>query len=175
MTTLRFDEPVLRGQLDRLPREHRAAFAASCAERLFSAYVRFSCEAGRADPKTLRAALDALWDDLTGKPLSELELRAMVKTCRALVPSEEDEPSDKQPCAEDAVVALVYALEARVKQGSQEAAWSAQRAYEALDHFVMFDDSGVTVTANEQRLLEHPLVQAELIRQKRDLEELRAV
>lgn len=172
MTTLRFDEPVLREQLDRLPREHRAAFAAACAERLFSAYVRFSHEAGSADPKTLRAALDALWDDLTGKPLSELELRAAVKKCRALVPSEEDEPSDEQPCAEDAVVALVYAWEARVKQSSQEAAWSARRAYEALDHFVMFDDSGVVVTANERRLLEHPLVQAELARQKRDLDEL---
>ena len=91
------------------------------------------------------------------------------------MPSEEDEPSDEQPYAEDAVVALVYALEARVTQGSQEAAWSARRAYEALDRFVMYDDSGVIVMANEQRLLEHPLVQAELARQKRDLDELRAV
>jgi uncharacterized protein YjaG (DUF416 family) len=171
MAILSFDEPVLRGQLERLPREHRAAFAAACAERLFPGYVRFSHETGR-DPKTLRAALDALWDDLTGRPLSEHELRATVEKCRALVPSEEEESADDQPYAEDAVVALVYALEARMKQSSQEAAWSARRAYEALDHFVMFDDSGVVVTANEQRLLEHPLVQAELARQKVDLDEL---
>ncbi len=174
VVTLRFDEPALRRQLDRLPREQRAAFAAACAERLFSAYLRFSHEARTADPKTLRAALDALWDDLTGKPLSELELRATVKKCRALVPSEKDEPSDQQFCAEDAVVALVYALEARMKHSSQEAAWCARHAYEALDHFIMFDDSGVVVTANEQRLLEHPLVQAELARQKRDLDQLQA-
>jgi hypothetical protein len=138
--------------------------------------VRFSHEAGTADVETLRAALNRLWDDVTGnKPLSELELRASAKKCLALVPREEDEPSDEQPCAEDAVVALVYALEARVKASSQEAAWSARRAYEALDHFVTVDDSGVVVTANEQRLLEHPLVQAEFARQRRDLDELLGV
>jgi uncharacterized protein YjaG (DUF416 family) len=173
VATLRFEEPLLRAQLDRLPREHRTAFAAACAERLFPAYLRFSHEATKADVETLRALLDRLWDDLTGSnPLSELEARASAKKCLALVPREEDEPSDAQPCAEDATAALAYAFETRVKSGSREAAWSARRAYEALDHFLMFDDSGVVASANEQRLLEHPLVQAELARQRRDLDEL---
>ncbi len=176
MVILRFEEPLLRAQLDRLPREHRAAFAAACAERLFPAYMRFSHEARRADPETLRAALSRLWDDLTGNPLSELELRASAKKCLALVPSEDEEPSDEQPSAEDAAAALVYALESRVKEGSQEAAWSARRAYDALDRFIMSDEPGVIVTeAAEQRVLEHSLVQAELARQRRDLDELLGV
>ena len=172
MATLRFDEPELIARLDSLPREHRAAFAAACAERLFPAYVRFSREARQAAPETLRTALNLLWDDLMGVPQPEQEVRASARTCLALVPSEEDEPSDAQPYAEDAATALGYALEARVSTGSQEAMWSARRAYETLDRFVMFDDSGVVVTANERRLLEHPLVQAELARQHRDLDEL---
>jgi uncharacterized protein YjaG (DUF416 family) len=172
MAAHRFDEPELKAQLDRLPREHRAAFAAACAERLFPAYKRFARDAGQADPERLRTALDRLWNDLMGEPQTEQEVRASAKTCLALVPSEEDEPTDAQPYAEDAVAALVYALEARASARSQEAAWSARRAFEALHQFVMFDDSGVVVTANEQRLLEHPLVQAELARQHRDMDEL---
>ena len=50
--TLRFDESQLRTQLDRLSREHRAAFAAACAERLFPAYMRFSQEARTGDLRT---------------------------------------------------------------------------------------------------------------------------
>jgi uncharacterized protein YjaG (DUF416 family) len=174
VTVLHFDEANLRAQLGRLPKEHCAAFAAACAERLFPAYVRFSREAESADPKALRVALDALWDDLTGKPSSEPHLRAMADECESLAPDENEESSDEQPYAEDAVAALVYALHARVGQGDR-AAWSARCVYEALDHFIQSEDSGVVVTANEPRLLEHPLVQAELARQRRDLDELIAV
>jgi uncharacterized protein YjaG (DUF416 family) len=172
--TLRFDEHALRTQLDQLSQAHRAAFAAACAERLFPAYLHFSQTAQNADPDKLRAALNRLWDDLTGNPMSELELRATAKECEALVPSEEEESSDEQPYGEDAAAALAYALEARFK-GSQEAAWSARRAYEALDHFVDFrNGDGIRVTPEEQ-ILEDPLVQAELARQSRDLKELLSV
>jgi uncharacterized protein YjaG (DUF416 family) len=173
MVTLRFEESQLGAQLCRLPREHRAAFAAACAERVFPAYVRFSQEAGKGDPETLRAALGHLWDDLTGDPVSELELDATAKKCLALVPKEDVDPwVDSLPGAQDAVIALVHALEARWKTSSREAMWSARCAYDALDRFVRFDDSGVVVTANEERVLEHPLIQAELVRQRRDLDEL---
>jgi len=177
MAALRFVEPQLREQLDRLPKEHRAAFAASCAERLFPAYERFSEEAGRGDPQTLRAALSRLWEDLACDPLSELELHASPKNCLALVPPEDEEPwAESQPSADDAAAALVYALESRVKDDSQEAAWSARRAYDALDRFLMSDQPGVIVTAAaEHQVQEHPLVQAELARQRRDLDELLAV
>src|SRR5581483_2684442 len=112
-------------------------------------------EAARADPTTVRAALDRLWDGLTGNPVSELELRASAERCLARVPNEnEDAWVDSLPGAQNAISALVYALEARTR-GSQAAVWSARCAYDALDHFVMFDDSGVIVTANERKLVEH--------------------
>jgi uncharacterized protein YjaG (DUF416 family) len=176
MVTIRFEESQLGAQLDRLPQQLRAAFAAACAERVFPAYVRYSQESGRGDPETLRAALSRLWDDLTGDPVSEQELNANAKRCLALAPKEDVDPwVDSLPGAQDAVITLVHALEASWKVGSQEAVWSARCAYDAIDRFVRFDDSGMVVTANEQRLLEHPLVQAELVRQRRDLDELLGV
>jgi len=172
---IHYDNALLRSELDRLPPEHRAAFAAACAERLLPAYARFARESGRGEPETLRRALTRLWDDVTGNPMSELELRASVKKCSALVPGEGAGPGTEwEPSANDAAEALVYALESRYKHGSQEAAWSAGCANDALNRFVMFDESGsgVVVTANEEKLLRHPLVQAELARQRRDLDEL---
>jgi len=176
MAMLRFDKELLGQQLEGLPLTHRAAFAAACAERLLPAYSRFSDEAGRGDPETIRMALSRLWEDLNGgNPASELELRALAKKCLALVPREDEEPwVDWQPSGEDAAAAVVYALEARWKEGSQEATRVARRAYEAIDRFAMKNEPGVIVTAaSEARVLEHRLVQAELARQRRDLDELR--
>jgi hypothetical protein len=53
---------------------------------------------------------------------------------------------------------------------SQASAWAARRAYEALDHHVTHR-LGID---NEARAAGHPAVQAELIRQRRDLDELHA-
>ena len=51
------------------------------------------------------------------------------------------------------------------------AAWAARRAYEALDHLVQDRFAINSGTAEgETRVLEHPLVQAELHRQERDLD-----
>jgi uncharacterized protein YjaG (DUF416 family) len=172
MVLLRFEEQWLRGELDRLPRTHRAAFAAACAERLFPAYVRFSEEARTGDVETLRGALSRLWQDLAGDALSELEIHGAARRCLALVPPEEPW-LESQPSAEDAAASVVYALQSRVNEGSQEALWSARRAYDALDSLVRGDRPAVPVTASpDQRALEHELVQAELARQARDLQEL---
>ena len=174
MEPIRYDESLLRAGLARLPRKHRAAFAAACAERLFPAYVRFAHEARRGDPEALRTALNLLWDDLAGNPVSELTLRASAEKCLALVPREDEEPwVESQPSADDAAAALVYAIQSMVTDGTQEAAWSARRAYDALDRVVMDGEPGIVVTELvAQRVLEHPLVQAELLRQRRDLDDL---
>lgn len=56
----------------------------------------------------------------------------------------------------------------------QEAAWAARVAYEALDNFVInSEDVDMTMPGAELRVLAHPLVQAELARQLRDIEDLK--
>jgi uncharacterized protein YjaG (DUF416 family) len=173
-TLLRFDEARLVKMLDRLPRDLRVVFAAACAERLLPAYAAFSERAGRGDPTALRQSLTLLWDDLDGKRLPDGEVQTNIDTCMELIPQEDDGPwVPEQASAEDAGAAVAYALRCRQNGQSQEAAWAARRAYEALDHFVINREKiDVNKPGAEARVLGHAAVQTELARQRRDLDEL---
>ncbi len=80
---------------------------------------------------------------------------------------------DRAAFAEDAASALAYALRCYQSGNSQESAWAARCAYEAVDHYVVHHERVDTnVIGAEERVLSHWLVQAELMRQHRDLQEL---
>jgi hypothetical protein len=175
MTTLLcFDEVQLVKMLDRLPRDLRVVFAAACAERLLPAYAVFSERAGRGDFTALRRSLTLLWDDLDGKRLSDDEVQANIDACMDLIPQEEDGPwVPEQASGEDAGAAVAYALRCRQNGQSQEAAWAARRAYEALDHFVINRRQiDVNRSGGETQVLGDAVLQAEFGRQRRDLDEL---
>lgn len=170
-----YNEELLVADLDRLAVPLRVVFAAACAERLKPAYEEFSKQTGRGDPAKLAAILNRLWEDLEGNEMSSPQLQQSIDTCMALIPQEDDGPwVSTQAAAEDAAAALAYALRCRQSGEAQEAAWAACRAYEAVDHFVINrEDIDVNEAGSERAVLSHPIVQAELSRQRRDLNELR--
>ena len=177
---LEFSEPGLVENLERLAPELRVVFAAACAERLLPAYGAFSTKTGRGEPTELRTILSRLWDDLTGNRMTDDEVKAKIDACMKLIPREDEvQWVPEQGPGEDAVAAAAYAFRCRQNWLSQEAAWSARCAYEALDNYVSISenidwsgpDPNATALALE-RILAHPVVQAELARQRRDLEEL---
>lgn len=174
MVTLNFDEAQLAGKLERVPLQHRVAFAATCAERLMPAYVAFSNRSGRGDPAVLRGILTRLWNDLAGDRMQDTEVQSKIDVCMALIPQEDDGPwVMEHAAAEDAASAVAYALRCRQSGHAQEAAWSARRAYEALDHHVINRGNiDTTKPGAEERVLGHSVVQAELARQRRDLDEV---
>ena len=171
---LRFSRTQLTRKLDRLPLPLRLIFAATCAERLLPAYVTSSNLTGKGDPETLARILARLWEDIAGDPMTESEVQANISTCMDLIPTDYHEPwFVEQASAENASTAVVYALTCRQSGGSQEAMWSAEQAYNALDHFVINRENvDLNAPEAESRLLAHPLLQAELARQRRDIEEL---
>lgn len=167
--TIAFDETDLVGKLNGLALLPRVAFAAACAERLFPAYEAFSELAGRGDARALGDMLARIWRDLLGQKMDPDELQANVDRCMALIPGEDEEPwLDEQPYADDAASAVAYTLRALQRGDSQESAWAARRAYEALDHHVTHR-LGID---EDVQAASHPAVQAELLRQRRDLDEL---
>lgn len=179
----RFEEAQLSKTIEQLPGQLRPAFAAACAERLLPSYSKFSKRTGRGDPNKLSTPLGRLWDDLSGSLMSDAEIDSEIETCMALVPREDQGPwVMEQAAAEDAASALAYALRCRKNGLAEEAAWAARRAYEAVTYFCEnIADSGsrrVRMLDYSQRRSEYarhlanPLVQAELARQQRDLDEL---
>jgi hypothetical protein len=184
---LRFDEKALVAALEKLPVTGRTAFAAACAGRLQATYVRFSDKTGRGTSGDFLKLLSRLWDDLDGSTVSSPDLDVLIGSCMALIPKDEDGPWDvEKPAAQEAGIALAYALRCRRTGLAKEAAWAARYAYEAIANHVLDyegSDTGADVPklqvlrpgqAKEvlARLKSHPLVQAELARQQRDLEEL---
>jgi uncharacterized protein YjaG (DUF416 family) len=168
-----YDETRLIKKLDTLPKHLRVVFAALCAERILPAYSAFAERAGTGDSSYLRSILNRLWRDLEGEGLSNDQIQDL-DSCLGLIPDEnEGQWSSLRAYAEDAVAAVVYALRARQSGKSQEAAWAARRSYEALDHFVVSQEAIDTNEPDaEKRIIAHPLVQKELVRQGQDLDEL---
>ena len=165
-----FNESALVGELRELPPPYRVAFAAACAERLFPAYVTFCERAGRGDPGGLAEMLRSVWTDLLGDKPDPARLRDELNRCMALIPGDDDEPwVEDQPYADDAASALAYTLGALQADDPQQAAWAARRAYEALDYQV----THCLGIEDEVQVAEHAIVQAELLRQRRDLDDLR--
>jgi hypothetical protein len=158
MGILRFNEESLKAELNRIAVPLRVVFAAAVAERLLPAYVTFSHKTGRGNPHLLTQILERLWRDIDGIKIDPEELQQNIDLSMELIPKEDEKPwIPDQAWAEDA-------------------AWAATRAYDALDHFVTTQEDIDPSTAEaEERILSNPLVQAEFMRQQRDLCELVAV
>lgn len=187
---MHYDERELVARLEQLPPLLRAAFAAACAQRLLPAYVRFSERTGRGAPGELTAVLERLWRDLEGKPMGADGLQRALDHAAGLIPDEnEGEWAEGQAQADDAAAAVAYAVRCRQTGEAQDAGWAGRRAYEALDHLLRYsEDIGLGPGGPTARLppnlgalaevewaLVQPLIQAELARQRRDLDDLLAV
>jgi uncharacterized protein YjaG (DUF416 family) len=169
-----FDEERLAGQLRGLPPGHRAAFAASCCERLLPNYAAFSRVEGWGHPEKLRAALDEVWAILGGQPAPEEHIRSLVETCVGLAPDTEDFQSLFVSAAGDAAAAVAYTLECCLDGDADRAAIVGRLSTETLYQYLLRVNDPLTgvhmADADfEGQMLRAPLMLAEHDRQERDL------
>jgi uncharacterized protein YjaG (DUF416 family) len=173
MPILRFDERGLLAQLRRLPNQLRVAFAAACAERQLPNYISFSKVTGTGNPNLLTRILFRIWEDIEGSSASDYDLHKELNSCMSLLPNDEADSPEQQAYANDAVASVAYTIRARLTDDCREALWAARRAYEALDRYVIAQLNPIIVEPDaENRIVAHPLIQAELRRQRADLSEL---
>jgi uncharacterized protein YjaG (DUF416 family) len=164
-----FNTATITRRLARLPWPASAAFAAACAQRLFTGYERYAVETVQGS-KPLAAALDELWAGLAGRPVNFEEL---ADQCEELVPDTLNEWSLAAQYAEDAVAATVYALRCAASRDPADAIASANRAYESVDAILQEElDLDFSRPGGAEMMRAHPQTQAELSRQERDLVEL---
>lgn len=169
-----FDETRVETRIEQLPTASRAAFAAASAERMALAYEKYSKRTGLGDPGLFKELLMRLWTDLGGEPMSESEIDANIERSMELLPPEDGPWVPEYAAADDAASALAYSFRCRKNGLPKEAFWAARRAYEALDDYVITNENIDTAAPGaESEVSSHRLVQAELARQSRDLDELR--
>lgn len=173
---LRFDEKALLRELKMLSPIQRSVFAVTCAERLRPRYIEYHGKTGKGNPDILETVIDSVWNSiLSNNNSTEQKFEDLLRLCESLYPEEEEPWIPERDFAEDAIVASMYAIRCKISGDPQAAAWAAKRVNETvflfLDDFYNLDSSDKEAFA---WALNHPLAQAELQRQQRDLVELRA-
>ena len=164
---LKYDEPKILDELGALPNFARVAFAAACAERQMADYARVATNLDTF--KSVASALDCIWNELLGVPTRDETLTRHLSECMSALP----QPESPEGQDTDAITSTAYAIRARLTGVIQEAAWAARHAFDNL-YFYLTDPipSKEFTPEAEQRVLAHPLIQAELQRQRRDLSDL---
>ncbi len=172
----KFDEAELVAKLNLLPKAFRVIFATACAERLIPAYRLFNTESGDGDPVAMNQALEDLWSNPVLPEVHKEVYEQQLEKVMRLIPRDDETGKSwtmQATYAQDSGMSLAYALRARISGEPQEAAWLALVAYEALDHFLINrEDIDTNKPGGEQKVISNPIVQAELRRQRRDLDEL---
>ena len=126
----------LSKDLDALPVGHRALFAAATTERLLPNYQAFSLLEGWGNYGILRSSLDFVWSALTAGdiPVSDSSpVKKMRRLCMRQMPDADDFVSLFVPLAQDAVSAVVCALEAADGVDAKQIAdyaWTCTRTVE---------------------------------------------
>lgn len=157
--------------LDALPATHRAAFAASCAERLVPNYAAFVEETGWGETQRLRAALDAVWRYLSEPDtVPPSDLRSHYVAVDEVIPDTEEFDTPLASSALDAGVAVLGATAACYDPDVRHAASASQSATDTVDMYIqeLLDPSSSGMDF-EAQVASHPFMQRESARQAEDL------
>jgi|SRR5579859_7730234 len=167
-------EKQLLAKLDRLKPSARTVFAAACAQRLFRSYETAAEKQDERNFMAVRAILERLWEELLKNMPAGPETETDLQICLKMIPAESDGSwVVGQSIAEDALATLAYALRCHRSGSSQEALWASRRVCEAIDAYVVEKDNiDVNAKGSVERILGHPLMQAELLRQETDIDDL---
>ncbi|MGO4871366.1 MAG: DUF416 family protein [Roseiarcus sp.] len=172
---LLFSEENIKRRLDCTSPIRRAAFAAACSERLFPGYIVFNDKSGRGNWVVLREILDDIWSSIENSSIDVSVIDKQTDTVESLSPDENDgEWILEQASAEDTVAAIAYTLDCLKSGASQEAAWAARRAYEAIDNYIIniSNTNASILDVDETAVISNELIQSELYRQQVDIDDL---
>ena len=169
-----FDRDFLAKELSTLPKTHRLAFTASCAERLFPNYVAFSRETNWGDAKVLREALDEVWKILSRQVVEKERIAKLMALCDQITPDTEVFDSIYASLALDAANAVYTMLMCVTDCTVQKAVEVASYVRDTVDMYVQeLEDLDYNDPHFEKKILQHPLMAKELKKQRGDLSVLK--
>jgi len=172
--TLRFDLDSLRHCSRQLSSRARTAFILSCGERLLPNYRAFCRHHDWGDEEVLRKALDLGWDYLRGETINQTTVGSLRIHCESVTPDTNDFDSIYVSPALDAGVVVLSLIDSILDPDRRGPFLDAATlARDTVDMYVQgINDLDPQDPALEERILRHPLMQSELMRQKRDLKQL---
>lgn len=168
-----FDPSKLRKMLHSLPDWKRVGFMAACCERMLPNYRSFSSETGYGDTNRLSQALAEVWRWVETNQLPS-DVNNLVRECEQQAPDTEEFTSIYTSAALDAANSIAATLEALSGAAEDRAIEVASLARDTVDLFVQqWNDLDPNSPDLEKQIIEAPLMQAELQRQRECLEQLK--
>jgi hypothetical protein len=170
-----FDEAHLRDALSELHERLVGTFAVTCAQRLFPSLVKYFSLRDKPDPalELYEECLAVGWSLAVGGGVDRARLGYLLTGSEREAPETDASWVAGFPYAQDAAIAICYALRSFGLDGVESAVLSAQTAYIVADNVAMRGEVSEIITDEvENRVRNHPAVQNELSRQRRDVEEL---
>lgn len=164
-----FDEDRLRQSLARLDPWKRVAFMALCCERMAPNYDRFAADSGFGDSQVLRRGVDAAWSWLESDRAPD-DLKSVRARAEQQAPDTERFSSPFTSAALDAANAVASLLDAVGKSDGADPVEVASLARDTVDLYVQeIENLDPNDRGLEDAIRRHPLMQAELRRQRDDL------
>jgi uncharacterized protein YjaG (DUF416 family) len=161
----------LEKSLQALPGYVQVAFAVACCDRHFENYVYFSRQQGWGNPEILREAINAAWLAFTKRDLAASNaIDLLLNECRKAVPDSEQFSTPLVGYAQDLAIMVVHCADFMRRNDPSLIVMIASPARDIVDAKVQdiekLDPSDCDF---ERKISEYPLMQAELISQKRSL------
>lgn len=175
---VKFDQHLLKDQLERVSPRCRMLFALVVAERLFPLYVLYNEKTARGRPNYLRSTLDHLWElalrGQAGHKEPFLNDYESLIPAGDLVPRSEVDSHPLSGLAEFAILALSSACQCQLTGESDSAVCAAESGgYAAVDNIAnSLEGMDYGSPEAEAAIIKKDYVQAEIERQLRDLAEL---
>ncbi len=170
----RFDEERLHSELRRLGYQKQLAFGVLCSERLLPNYEAFNAETGHGDISVLRNAVELLWDNVLHAGMEIALLQSTNAACEAQAPSSNAFESLFITAAQDACFSLCALMDFVESADLDRVVVAARYAIESIDLYVQeIERMNPGDSQLEEKILSHPLMQDELLRQQNCLEELK--
>jgi uncharacterized protein YjaG (DUF416 family) len=170
----------LTERLQELQPSHRAAFAASCAERLYGTYVfiaRQPLDARPAEmnPTLLRKALMEVWSFLASGEVRAEELEDLSQSVESIAPDLNEEGADLAQLALESVASVCYAVNACLSGQVEDAVYAGESAVNSVDFYLQSLLVDVEPDREEQVIRSHRLMVRELKKQDSDLTYLKDI
>ena len=164
-----FDEDRLRQSLTRLDPWKRVAFMALSCERMVPNYDRFTADSGFGDSQILRRGIDAAWSWLESDRVPD-DLKSVSARVEQQAPNTEGFSSPFTSAALDAANAVASLLDAINEPDGADPVEVASLARDTVDLYVQeIENLNPNDRGLEDAIRRHPLMQAELRRQRDDL------
>lgn len=167
-----FNDVRVRDALSRLQPHQQVAFGASSCERMLPNYKSFMREAAWGDLEPLRGALDLVWSGHTAARPPKEVLSALAFRCEQTAPDSDDFKSFYVSSAQDAVFAVCALIDFLIEEDLDHLIRVPRLSTDSVDLFVQeLEHMNPSDPLREKKILEHPLMQQELKRQMRDIDE----